>query len=71
MCKKETEKENEKKKKAGYSVGHNAPAMLVTLIDTKLVSAGYAGVEKAKIKDLEKEDGYRKRYAREMYLALK
>jgi hypothetical protein len=71
MRKKETEKENDKKKKAGYSVGHNAPAMLVTLIDTKLASAGYVGVEKTKIKDLEKEDGYRERYAREMYLALK
>jgi hypothetical protein len=71
MRKKETENENDKKKKAGYSVGHNAPATLVMLLDTKLSSANFAGVEKTKIKDLQKDDGYRERYAREMYLALK
>jgi hypothetical protein len=72
MRKKEIENENDKKKKAGYAVGHNAPAMLVTLIDTKLSSANYGGVTKIKLKDVDKsEDDYRQRYAREMYLALK
>jgi hypothetical protein len=71
MRKKETENENDKKKKAGYSIGHNAPAILVTLIDTKLVSAGYVGVEKTKIKNLEKEGAYRERYARQMFESIK
>lgn len=70
MRKKETENENDKKKKAGYSVGHNAPGTLIMLIDQKLASAGYTGVEKVKIKDLEKSDSYRERYAKEMYMAL-
>jgi hypothetical protein len=72
MRKKETENENEKKSKAGYSVGHNAPAMLVTLIETKLASADSGTVVKLKIKDIDRsENDYRQRYAREMYLALK
>jgi hypothetical protein len=70
MRKKETKKENESKKKAGYAIGHNAPAMLVTLMDTKLKSAGYAGVCRRKIKDLEKAAGYRERYAKEMWAAI-
>jgi hypothetical protein len=67
MRKKETKSENERKKKAGYAVGHNAPAMLVTLIDAKLTSAGNCGVTKIKISDIDKSDGYRKFYTKQMY----
>jgi hypothetical protein len=70
MRKKETENENDKKKQGGYSIGHNAPAMLVSLIDMRLKTAGYNGVKKKKLKNIEKSEGYRERYAREMYLAL-
>ena len=55
------------KKKAGKVIGQNAPATLVTMIDNKLVSAGYAGVTKIKLKDVDtSEAGYRKYYAREL-----
>lgn len=56
-----------KKKKAGATIGKNAPAMLVTIIDNKLKAAGYDGVEKKKLSDMDFSEGYRQYYARMMY----
>jgi hypothetical protein len=70
MRKKEDEKTetgaNASKSKKGYDEGHNAPALLVTLIDTKLKSAGHEGVTKVKIENIEKDEGYRRKYAKQL-----
>ena len=59
---------NKKKRKKGVEVGHNAPGMLIALIDRKLKSAGYQGVEKIKLKDIEyNTPGYRHYYAMQFY----
>lgn len=56
------------KKKAGKQIGQNAPATLVALIDQKLKSKGYCGVEKIKLKDVDyNTPGYRDYYAKAMY----
>lgn len=53
------------KKKAGKAIGTNSPATVVNLIDSKLVSKGYPGVTKVKLKDIDtKTEGYRKYYAK-------
>lgn len=56
-----------KKRKKGAEIGHNAPATLVMFLDQKLKSAGYQGVEKVKLKDMDYSAGYRKYYAKKMY----
>jgi hypothetical protein len=68
----EGEEKNEKgrfknKAKAGKAIGENAPAMIVTILDTKLKGRGFAGVVKKKITNIDysKED-YRKFYASEL-----
>ncbi|WP_022754058.1 hypothetical protein [Butyrivibrio fibrisolvens] len=68
----EGEEKNEKgrfknKAKAGKAIGENAPAMIVTVLDTKLKGRGFAGVVKKKITNIDysKED-YRKFYASEL-----
>lgn len=56
-----------KKRKKGSEIGHNAPAILVTLMDAKLKAAGYQGVEKVKLKDMDYSAGYRQYYATKLY----
>lgn len=56
-----------KKKKKGAEIGHNTPATLVMLMDQKLKSAGYQGVEKVKLKDMDYSAGYRQYYAKMLY----
>jgi hypothetical protein len=56
-----------KKRKKGSEIGHNAPAILVTLMDAKLKAAGYQGVEKVKLKDMDYSAGYRQYYAAKLY----
>jgi hypothetical protein len=56
------------KKKAGKAISENAPATIVTVIDNKLKSRGYAGVTKKKLKvDYSLKD-YRHFYANQLYL---
>lgn len=59
-----------KKKKAGKAVGENAPAAFVTALDQKLKAAGYAGVTKVKLSDVDYEaDGYRQFYAEQLRIS--
>ena len=53
---------------AGKDIGTNAPALLVTLMEQKLVSSGYSGLTKVKLKDVDYQlDGYRNFYAKAMF----
>lgn len=56
------------KKKAGKAISENAPATIVTVIDNKLKSRGYAGVTKKKLKVDYKLENYRHFYANQLYL---
>lgn len=57
-----------KKKKAGKTIGENAPAMIVTILDNKLKGRGYQGVKKVKLSNIDyKMDDYRSFYASELY----
>ena len=56
-----------KKRKKGDEIGHNAPATLVMLMDQKLKVAGYQGVEKIKLKDIDYSAGYRQYYATKFF----
>ena len=43
----------EKHKKAGAAIGNNAPATLITLIDSKLKAKAGISIEKMKLKDID------------------
>ena len=59
---------NKSKKKAGKTIGQNAPATLVSLLDQKLKARGYEGVTKVKLKDVDyTAKAYRETYAKQMY----
>ena len=44
----------------------NAPALLVTLTEQKLLSRGGQGVVKVKLKDMDYSEGYWKYYAKKL-----
>ena len=56
-----------KKKKAGKIIGALAPASVVVILDQKLKGAGYDGVKKVKLSDVDyKSEGYKKFYAKQL-----
>lgn len=53
------------KAKAGEKIRDNAPATLIMVLNRKLISAGYKGVEKKELKDVNTTmKGYREHYAK-------
>ena len=72
MRKQEDEKypdgRNKSKKKAGKIIGQNAPATLVALLDQKLKSRGYNGINKIKLKNIDYHtENYREHLASQLY----
>ena len=58
---------HKKRSKAGKAIGENAPAMIVSILDTKLKGRGYAGVTKKKLTNVDySKEEYRKFYASEL-----
>lgn len=56
-----------KRSKAGKAIGENSPAMIVSILDTKLKGRGYAGVTKKKLTNVDySKEEYRKFYASEL-----
>lgn len=59
--------QEEKHKKAGDKVGNNAPATLVTLLDSKLKSKTGTGIEKIKLQDVDYDmEDYEAYYAKKL-----
>lgn len=55
-----------KKRDTAANIQMNAPALLVTLTEQKLLSRGGQGVVKVKLKDMDYSEGYRKYYAKKL-----
>ncbi len=51
---------------AGGKIRDNAPAMLISILDRKLVSAGYVGTTRKTIKVDKSIKDYRTHYAKEL-----
>ena len=51
---------------AGETIKNNAPSMLVTILNRKLVSAGFSEVKRVKLEVDRNIKDYRSRYAKEL-----